>query len=62
MMDATGRPQSLLLLGGSSEIALAVAEAWAEVSPDLRVVHVSSYVSFYPTPSPTPEATDQALW
>lgn len=38
MMDATGRPQSLLLLGGSSEIALAVAEAWAEVSPDLRVV------------------------
>ncbi|KQT89526.1 short-chain dehydrogenase [Marmoricola sp. Leaf446] len=38
MMDATGRPQSLLLLGGTSEIGLAVADAWAERSPGLRVV------------------------
>ncbi|WP_235562155.1 decaprenylphospho-beta-D-erythro-pentofuranosid-2-ulose 2-reductase [Marmoricola sp. Leaf446] len=37
-MDATGRPQSLLLLGGTSEIGLAVADAWAERSPGLRVV------------------------
>lgn len=38
MMDATGRPQSLLLLGGTSEIGLAVARAWAEQTTDLRVV------------------------
>ncbi|ROR91899.1 decaprenylphospho-beta-D-erythro-pentofuranosid-2-ulose 2-reductase [Nocardioides aurantiacus] len=38
MMDATGRPQSLLLLGGTSEIGLAVADAWAEQAPGLRVV------------------------
>ena len=37
-MDATGRPQSLLLLGGTSEIGLAVADAWAGRVPDLRVV------------------------
>jgi len=33
MMDALGRPQSLLLLGGTSEIALAVARAWADARP-----------------------------
>jgi decaprenylphospho-beta-D-erythro-pentofuranosid-2-ulose 2-reductase len=33
MIDALGRPQSLLLLGGTSEIALAVARAWADVRP-----------------------------
>lgn len=33
MIDALGRPQSLLLLGGTSEIALAVARAWADAKP-----------------------------
>jgi decaprenylphospho-beta-D-erythro-pentofuranosid-2-ulose 2-reductase len=33
MIDALGRPQSLLLLGGTSEIALAVARAWADARP-----------------------------
>jgi decaprenylphospho-beta-D-erythro-pentofuranosid-2-ulose 2-reductase len=33
MIDALGRPQSLLLLGGTSEIALAIARAWAEARP-----------------------------
>jgi decaprenylphospho-beta-D-erythro-pentofuranosid-2-ulose 2-reductase len=33
MIDALGRPQSLLLLGGTSEIALAVARAWSDAKP-----------------------------
>jgi decaprenylphospho-beta-D-erythro-pentofuranosid-2-ulose 2-reductase len=33
MIDALGRPQSLLLLGGTSEIALAIARAWADAKP-----------------------------
>ena len=33
MIDALGRPQSLLLLGGTSEIALAVARAWSDALP-----------------------------
>jgi decaprenylphospho-beta-D-erythro-pentofuranosid-2-ulose 2-reductase len=33
MIDALGRPQSLLLLGGTSEIALAVARAWSDARP-----------------------------
>lgn len=33
MIDALGRPQSLLLLGGTSEIALAIARAWADARP-----------------------------
>lgn len=37
MLDATGRPRSLLLLGGTSDIALAVAEVYAERTPALRV-------------------------
>lgn len=37
MIDALGRPQSLLLLGGTSEIALAIARAWAEAAPVVTV-------------------------
>ena len=37
MIDAVGNPQSLLLLGGSSEIGIAVAAKFAAVRP-LRVV------------------------
>ncbi|MGH4023208.1 MAG: KR domain-containing protein [Pseudonocardiaceae bacterium] len=37
MIDAVGNPQSLLLLGGTSEIALATAERYAAQRP-LRVV------------------------
>ncbi|TCJ00164.1 decaprenylphospho-beta-D-erythro-pentofuranosid-2-ulose 2-reductase [Aeromicrobium sp. IC_218] len=37
MIDALGRPQSLLLLGGTSDIALATAEAYAAAGPGLRV-------------------------
>jgi decaprenylphospho-beta-D-erythro-pentofuranosid-2-ulose 2-reductase len=37
MIDAVGNPQSLLLLGGTSEIALATAERYASRRP-LRVV------------------------
>lgn len=37
MIDAVGRPQSLLLLGGTSEIGLAIAAAFAADRP-LRVV------------------------
>lgn len=37
MIDAVGNPQSLLLLGGTSDIALAIAEAYLAESP-LRVV------------------------
>ena len=37
MIDAVGNPQSLLLLGGTSEIALAVAHRYARVRP-LRIV------------------------
>jgi decaprenylphospho-beta-D-erythro-pentofuranosid-2-ulose 2-reductase len=33
MIDALGRPQSLLLLGGTSDIALAVARAYAAARP-----------------------------
>lgn len=37
MLDAVGRPRSLLVLGGSSEIGVAIAERFAEDSPDLVV-------------------------
>lgn len=37
MIDATGNPQSLLLLGGTSDIALAIAEKYAANRP-LRIV------------------------
>lgn len=37
MIDAVGNPQSLLLLGGTSDIALAIAEQYAAAQP-LRVV------------------------
>ena len=37
MIDAVGNPQSLLLLGGTSDIALAIAEKYARRRP-LRVV------------------------
>ncbi|SFQ44307.1 decaprenylphospho-beta-D-erythro-pentofuranosid-2-ulose 2-reductase [Amycolatopsis arida] len=37
MIDATGNPQSLLLLGGTSDIALAIAERYLAARP-LRVV------------------------
>ena len=37
MIDAVGNPQSILLLGGTSEIGLAVVEAFASDRP-LRVV------------------------
>jgi decaprenylphospho-beta-D-erythro-pentofuranosid-2-ulose 2-reductase len=37
MIDAVGNPQSLLLLGGTSEIALAVAQRYARSRP-LRIV------------------------
>jgi decaprenylphospho-beta-D-erythro-pentofuranosid-2-ulose 2-reductase len=37
MIDAVGTPQSLLLLGGTSDIALAVARRYAAVRP-LRVI------------------------
>lgn len=37
MIDATGRPGALLLLGGTSDIALAVAEAYAARRSGLRV-------------------------
>ena len=33
MINALGQPQSLLLLGGTSDIALAVARAWREARP-----------------------------
>ena len=37
MLDALGTPQNLLLLGGTSEIALALAQRYLERGP-LRVV------------------------
>ena len=37
MIDAVGNPQSLLLLGGTSDIALAIAEKYLAQRP-LRVV------------------------
>jgi decaprenylphospho-beta-D-erythro-pentofuranosid-2-ulose 2-reductase len=37
VIDAVGNPQSLLLLGGTSEIGLAVAQAFAKARP-LRVI------------------------
>ena len=38
MIDALGNPQSLLLLGGTSDIAVAVAHAYARRTDGLRVV------------------------
>jgi len=38
MIDALGSPQSVLLLGGGSDIAVATAERWATTRPGLRVV------------------------
>src|SRR4051794_28413716 len=37
MIDALGSPQSVLLLGGTSDIALATAQRWA-TRPGLRVI------------------------
>lgn len=37
MTDAVGNPRSLLLMGGTSQIALAVAERYARRVPELRV-------------------------
>lgn len=37
MIDALGHPQHLLLLGGTSDIALAIAEAYAGSAPGLSV-------------------------
>ncbi|RYZ25839.1 MAG: decaprenylphospho-beta-D-erythro-pentofuranosid-2-ulose 2-reductase, partial [Propionibacteriaceae bacterium] len=38
MINATGNPSSLLLLGGTSDIALAIARTYAGRGPGLRVV------------------------
>jgi decaprenylphospho-beta-D-erythro-pentofuranosid-2-ulose 2-reductase len=38
MIDATSRPQRLLLLGGTSQIAVAIADAYLDDVPDLEVV------------------------
>jgi decaprenylphospho-beta-D-erythro-pentofuranosid-2-ulose 2-reductase len=38
VINAVGAPQSVLLLGGTSEIGLAIVRAYAERSPSLRVV------------------------
>jgi decaprenylphospho-beta-D-erythro-pentofuranosid-2-ulose 2-reductase len=38
MIDALGSPQSVLLLGGTSDIALATAQRWAATRPGLRVI------------------------
>ncbi len=38
MLDATANPRSLLLLGGTSDIAVAIARAYAKESPGLKVV------------------------
>ena len=38
MIDAVGNPQSLLLLGGTSDIALAIAQKYLADAPELRVV------------------------
>jgi decaprenylphospho-beta-D-erythro-pentofuranosid-2-ulose 2-reductase len=37
MINALGQPQSLLLLGGTSEIALATARAWADARPAVTI-------------------------
>lgn len=37
MIDALGSPRRVLLLGGTSEIALAIARAWREARPELVV-------------------------
>lgn len=38
MIDALGRPQRVLVLGGSSDIALAAVQLWAQQVPGLQVV------------------------
>jgi decaprenylphospho-beta-D-erythro-pentofuranosid-2-ulose 2-reductase len=38
MIDALGRPQSVLLLGGTSDIGLAIVERWCQSGDPLRVV------------------------
>lgn len=53
MIDAVGNPQSLLLLGGTSEIGLAIAEAYAARRP-LRVVLAAR-------PSPRLDAAAETL-
>lgn len=53
MIDAVGNPQSLLLLGGTSDIALATAERYAAARP-LRVVLAAR-------PSPRLEAAAERL-
>lgn len=37
MINALGQPQSLLLLGGTSDIALAIARAWSEAKPHVTL-------------------------
>lgn len=37
MINALGVPQSILLIGGTSDIALAIAERYSKISPDLVV-------------------------
>ena len=53
MIDAVGNPQSLLLLGGTSDIALAIAEKYLAEKP-LRVVLAAR-------PSPRLDAAAQRL-
>lgn len=54
MIDATGHPRTLLLLGGTSDIALALGEAWAARVPDLRVTLAAR-------PSPRRQAAAERL-
>ncbi|SDB89140.1 decaprenylphospho-beta-D-erythro-pentofuranosid-2-ulose 2-reductase [Raineyella antarctica] len=54
MLDATANPRSLLLLGGTSDIALAIARAYAKESPALDVVLAAR-------PSPGRSAAADAL-
>ena len=52
MMDALGAPQSLLLLGGTSDIGLAIARRYAADRP-LRVVLAARPTRGAPTPPPS---------
>ncbi|TNC27571.1 decaprenylphospho-beta-D-erythro-pentofuranosid-2-ulose 2-reductase [Mumia zhuanghuii] len=54
MIDATGTPQSLLLLGGTSDIGLAIVHAYAQRRAGLRVVLAAR-------PSPRRDAASEAV-